>query len=151
MTGDDIRDIFLVQSSVAGEVAARAARQITPMQIARLEEIHDAVIETVARAAVETLEELNHQFHRAINLAVHSPKLVLVIQILARDTPRCFYATKDCDCSRNCPDTTVEDHGVLLDAMRCACDAVAPRSGGAIAHQIMFDARPSYRRASRRD
>lgn len=127
VTGDDIRDIFLVQSSVAGELAARAALRMNPPLVERLQEIHDAVIETVARRDADALEDLNYQFHRLINLAANSPKLVWVIQILTRYTPRRFYATKDCACSRDWPDTTVEDHGILLAAMRSR-DAERARS-----------------------
>src|SRR5699024_2218841 len=41
VSGNDIRDMFLVQSMVAGELAARAASKATTTQIANLTEIHE--------------------------------------------------------------------------------------------------------------
>src|SRR3954447_13006604 len=38
-TAQDVRDIFWVQAQLAGELAARAAKRITPEQIVSLEEI----------------------------------------------------------------------------------------------------------------
>src|SRR5690606_10799335 len=69
VTGDDIRDMFLVQSMVAGELAARAAQRVTPEILQRLEEINESLIAAADRNDLDALEKWNHKFHREINLA----------------------------------------------------------------------------------
>ncbi|MEE2059188.1 GntR family transcriptional regulator [Rhodococcus artemisiae] len=118
VTGDDIRDIFLVQATVAGELAARATARMTPMQCSRLEDIHVSLVAAAEHEDLSAVEELNHRFHREINLAAGAPKLGWVIQILSRYTPRRFYTTKGCTCSTDWPATTVEDHTAILAAIR---------------------------------
>jgi len=118
VTGDDIRDIFLVQSTVAGELAARAAERITPVQYSRLEEIHALLIAATERQDTDLAEETNHHFHREINLAAGAPKLAWVIQILSRYTPRRFYTTKGCSCSDDWPAITATDHAAILAALK---------------------------------
>jgi DNA-binding GntR family transcriptional regulator len=112
LIGDDIRDMFLVQSMVAGELAARAAAS-SPDLLARLEEVHVGLRAAADRGDLEALEVWNHQFHREINLAANAPKLSWVLQTVSRYAPRRFYATIE-GWSR----TTLEDHRGLLDAMR---------------------------------
>ncbi|TCN53647.1 DNA-binding GntR family transcriptional regulator [Rhodococcus sp. SMB37] len=118
VTGDDIRDIFLVQSTVAGELASRATERVTAAQCARLDEIHASLVSAAERHDLTSLEELNHRFHREINLAAGAPKLGWVIQILSRYTPQRFYTTKGCTCSEDWPATTVNDHTEILAAIR---------------------------------
>lgn len=112
VSGEDIRDMFLVQSMVAGELAARAASRLTDFQVTKLEEIHDALTLAANRGDLELLEEWNHQFHREINLASGAPKLAWVIKMVARYAPRRFYATIE-----GWPQTTVHDHSRLLNAL----------------------------------
>jgi DNA-binding GntR family transcriptional regulator len=113
LDGDDIRDMFLVQSMVAGELAARAASKATADTIASLERIHRELIDAAKRDDLAALEELNHQFHREINLAASAPRLAQVIRLVSRYAPRRFYAS-----IAGWPETTVHDHTTLLDAIR---------------------------------
>lgn len=123
LSGDDIRDMFLVQSMVAGELAARAAPVRSPELLARLEEVHAELGAAADRGDLEALEEWNHQFHREINLAANAPKLSWVLRTVSRYAPRRFYATIE-GWSR----TTLEDHRGLLEAMRSG-DAERARVG----------------------
>lgn len=113
LDGNDIRDMFLVQAMVAGELAARAARNATPETIGALERVHRELIDAAERGDLAALEELNHQFHREINLAAGSPRLAHVIRLLSRYAPRRFYASIP-----GWPETTVRDHHRLLEAIR---------------------------------
>ncbi|MCU1476778.1 MAG: putative GntR family transcriptional regulator [Subtercola sp.] len=122
VTGDDIRDMFLVQSMVAGELAARTASHISPEQLARLEEIHANLTASARAGDLTALEEWNHQFHREINLAADAPKLAWVLKLSSRYAPRRFYASIE-----GWPETTVADHAGLLDAVR-SHDSEAARS-----------------------
>lgn len=111
--GDDIRDMFLVQSMVAGELAARAAKNATKETVANLDKIHSELIEAAKRDDLESLEELNHAFHREINLTAAAPRLAGVIRQVSRFAPRRFYAS-----IAGWPETTVEDHSSLIEAIR---------------------------------
>jgi DNA-binding GntR family transcriptional regulator len=110
--GNDVRDMFLVQSMVAGELAARAASNATPELIARMQQIHDDLISAAKRDDLAKLEELNHAFHREINLAADAPRLAWVIKLVARYAPSRFYASIN-----GWPETTVHDHNGLLEAI----------------------------------
>lgn len=122
VTGADIRDMFLVQSMVAGELAARAATKLTPEDLERLETIHSSLTEAANRGDLVALEEWNHRFHREVNLVSGAPKLAWVIQLVSRYAPRRFYASIE-----GWPQTTVHDHTDLLDAFR-AKDAERART-----------------------
>lgn len=113
VTGDDIRDMFLVQSMVAGELAARAATSTPPEVLATLENVHTHLTDAASRGDLNELERLNHQFHREINLASGAPRLAWVIKLVSRYAPRRFYSTID-----GWPETTVRDHEGLLQALR---------------------------------
>jgi DNA-binding GntR family transcriptional regulator len=110
--GNDVRDMFLVQSMVAGELAARAASNATPQLIARMQQIHDDLIRAAKQDDLAKLEELNHAFHREINLAAEAPRLAWVIKLVSRYAPSRFYASIN-----GWPETTVHDHNGLLDAI----------------------------------
>src|SRR3954447_1837592 len=87
-TAQDIRDIFWVQAQLAGELAARAAKLITPEQLARLERILEQYNET---DDTEQLAGLGHSFHREINLAADSYRLALLLGSVVKQLPNRFY------------------------------------------------------------
>lgn len=113
VTGADIRDMFLVQSLVAGELAGRAANHSTPELISKLERIQEDLTAAANRGDLVALEECNFQFHREINRASGSPRLSWVIKLVSRYAPRRFYASIE-----GWPQTTVDDHQGVLDALR---------------------------------
>ena len=113
VTGDDIRDMFLVQSWVAGELAARAASNSDAVVAEELARVHDDLTAAAERGDLTALEEQNHLFHRRINLASGAPKLAWVIQLVSRYAPSRFYATIE-----GWPQTTSDDHSGILDAIR---------------------------------
>lgn len=113
VTGDDVRDMFLVQSMVAGELASRAARNASDALIAALDAIHAELTGAAERGDLTALEELNHAFHREINLAANAPRLAWMIKLVSRYAPRRFYASIP-----GWPQTTVDDHHGLLEAIR---------------------------------
>ncbi len=129
LDGNDIRDMFLVQAMVAGELAARAAQNITSEKVAALDAIHNDLVAAAKRGDLTALEELNHQFHRDINLAANSPRLANVIRLVSRYAPRRFYAT-----ITGWPETTAHDHTVVLDAIRRGDADTARREMAAHVH-----------------
>ena len=122
IAGEDIRDIFLIQAFVAGELAARAVKNGTPDFIRRLETIHDEIVAAVKRGDVNGLLDWNHQFHREINLASGAPKLAWAIQTVSRYAPRRFYASIE-----GWTQTTIDDHVKVMEAIR-AGDAEGART-----------------------
>lgn len=129
LDGNDIRDMFLVQAMVAGELAARAAQNVSAENVASLDAIHANLVAAAERGDLTALEELNHQFHRDINLAANSPRLANVIRLVSRYAPRRFYAT-----IAGWPETTVHDHTLVLDAIRRGDADTARREMSAHVH-----------------
>jgi DNA-binding GntR family transcriptional regulator len=88
----DVRDLFWAQSQLAGELAARAAKLITPDRVRRLEELveeHEQAVTT--NADTSTISALNHAFHREVNLAANSDHLSRLLASITKHFPNRFY------------------------------------------------------------
>jgi DNA-binding GntR family transcriptional regulator len=109
LTGQDIRDLFKVQALISGELAARAAEQVSVDELRELDALHHELVAAAARGDHAVLEEKNHAFHRLVNTLVHAPKMSWALGLVTRYVPRRFYATID-----GWPAATVNDHGELL-------------------------------------
>lgn len=112
-TQEDVHDLFWAQAQLAGELAARAAKKITPEQIARLEALVEQYEEAAKAGDDERLTELGHEFHREVDLAADSPRLTALLSSIVKNLPNRFYAmiTGAVDNSRT-------EHPRLLDALR---------------------------------
>ncbi|MGW1090372.1 GntR family transcriptional regulator [Streptomyces sp. NPDC002596] len=112
-TRGDIEDLFWAQARLGGELAARAAKRITPAAIARLE----ANIEEYERAAesgdTDALTDLGHFFHREVNLAADSRRLALLMGTVVKQLPNQFYTTIE-----GRVDNSRTEHPLLLDALK---------------------------------
>ncbi|SDI09603.1 DNA-binding transcriptional regulator, GntR family [Arthrobacter subterraneus] len=113
LTGQDIRDLFTVQSLIGGELAARAARNAASESLAELEALHHELIAAAARNNLALLEEKNHAFHRQINRMAASRKMSWALGLVARYVPRRFYSAIE-----GWPQATVADHEALLEGIR---------------------------------
>ncbi|MFT4010337.1 MAG: GntR family transcriptional regulator [Nocardioidaceae bacterium] len=118
----DIADLYLVQSFVAGELAARAATASGAKLAAEIEGIQQRLDEAGARGDVETVEHFNNQFHRALNGMAQSPKLGWLLGIVVRYVPSRFFATIP-----GWSDASTYDHEAILKASREG-DAEAARA-----------------------
>ncbi|MQA97154.1 MAG: FCD domain-containing protein [Streptosporangiales bacterium] len=113
LSRQDVQDLFRVHADVAAELAARAARRMTPEVLAELERLQEEM-EAAARAAdSERVSELNHRFHRAINRSADSNKLAWVLGTVVRYAPRRFFGQ-----ITGWPEASSEDHIALLAAFR---------------------------------
>jgi DNA-binding GntR family transcriptional regulator len=92
-TPQDIRDLFWAQAILAGELAARAAKKITPEQLARAEQIMAAYEVAYAANDKQEIADLSHALHREINLAAGSIRLATLIGTVVKQLPPRFYAT----------------------------------------------------------
>lgn len=110
-TRQDVRDLFWAQGKLAGELAARAAKKMSPEQIARLKAIlvrHEEAIETGNEDLIGTF---GHAFHREINIAAESDRLALILRGVVKHLPTRYYATLEArvEASR-------EQHPMLIEA-----------------------------------
>jgi DNA-binding GntR family transcriptional regulator len=91
-TRQDVRDLFWAQAQLAGELAARATKMITPEQLARLDQILAEYDEAIAVGEIHRIADLGHLFHREINLAADSQRLALLLSSVVKHLPNRFYA-----------------------------------------------------------
>jgi DNA-binding GntR family transcriptional regulator len=108
----DVRDLFWAQAQLASELAYRAARKITPEQLAELEVILTRYESAVAGGDQARIGDLGHLFHRQINLAADSHRLALLLSSFVRQLPNRFYAAIETQAS-----TGGDDHERLMEAL----------------------------------
>jgi DNA-binding GntR family transcriptional regulator len=112
-TRHDVRDLFWAQAQLAKEMAARAAKKITPEQVARLEANLEEFQEAVAARDRERIADLGYSFHRQINLAADSHRLALLLGSVVNHLPNRFYASIEAQVS-----ATSDEHPLLVEAVR---------------------------------
>lgn len=93
LTAQDVRDICWMQAQIAAELTARAATTLTPEMLETLTGIVDEDDAAIAADSPEAIADVGHAFHREINLAAGSPRLVLTFRGVARQLPRRLYAS----------------------------------------------------------
>ncbi len=87
-TPDDVRDHYHIYGLVCGLAATRAATSMSEQDLDRLESICERM-EASDDPAV--LQDLNVQFHRQVNRAGSSSRLLAVLRYLANSLPVRFY------------------------------------------------------------
>jgi DNA-binding GntR family transcriptional regulator len=112
VTGRDVADVANVQAHVGGELAARAAVNITDDQLRELEEIQAQLEKAYAEDDGEKTVRLNHEFHRAINVAADSPKLAQLMLQITRYAPESVFPAIE-----GWPTQSVQDHRRVLSAL----------------------------------
>lgn len=112
VTARDIADVSNVQAYLGGELAARAAVGITDAQLEELGGIQDDLEAAYAADDGERAVRLNHEFHRAINVAADSPKLAQLMSQITRYAPESVFPTID-----GWPEESNRHHRRLLDAL----------------------------------
>ncbi|MEY8015284.1 GntR family transcriptional regulator [Mycobacterium servetii] len=112
VTGQDVTDVANVQAHVGGELAARAATDITADQLGELKQIQAQLEDAYARDDHEAAVRLNHEFHRAINVAADSPKLAQLMSLVTRYAPESVFPTIE-----GWPERSMKDHRRILSAL----------------------------------
>ena len=113
VTGRDVTDVANVQAHVGGELAARAAVNITDDQLRHLKEIQAQLEEAYAGSDDERTVRLNHEFHRAINVAADSPKLAQLMSQITRYAPESVFPAIE-----GWPGQSIRDHRRVLSALK---------------------------------
>ena len=120
VTGRDLADVANVQAHVGGELAARAAANITDDQLRELKEIQAELEHAYAGNDGERTVRLNHDFHRAINVAADSPKLAQLMSQITRYAPEAVFPTIE-----GWPRQSIKDHRRVLSALEKRDDELA--------------------------
>jgi DNA-binding GntR family transcriptional regulator len=112
VTARDIADVSNVQAFIGGELAARAARTITEAELDGLRTTQDELEQAYGRRDYERAVRLNHEFHRAINIAADSPKLAQFMSAITRYAPESVFPTVT-----GWPTQSIEDHRRIVAAL----------------------------------
>jgi DNA-binding GntR family transcriptional regulator len=112
VTGRDITDVSDVQAHIGGELAARAATKITDEQVRELESIQAQLEAAYSSDDHERAVRLNHDFHRAINVAAESPKLAQLMSQITRYAPESVFPIVE-----GWPRRSMNDHRKLVAAL----------------------------------
>lgn len=120
VTGRDLTDVSNVQAHIGGELAARAAAAITDDGLRELEKIQSELEDAYATADDERAVRLNHEFHRAINVAADSPKLAQLMSQITRYAPESVFPTIP-----GWPELSTAHHRRLLAALEARDENLA--------------------------
>ena len=112
LSADDIRDLFVTQALIAGELAARAAERLKDEEIDELRDLQVRIDQVAQAGDTDELEQLNHEFHRRINRAASSEKLTWALGMVTKYVPRRFYAHIG-----GWPTASVHDHSAVVLAL----------------------------------
>ncbi|MCI4674597.1 GntR family transcriptional regulator [Candidatus Mycolicibacterium alkanivorans] len=112
-TDRDITDVSNLQAHVGGELAARAALNITDEQLHELADIHHQLTAAYNADDGDRAVRLNHEFHRAINVAADSPKLAQLMSQITRYAPESVFPAIE-----GWPDRSVADHRRIFAALQ---------------------------------
>ena len=112
LVANDIRDIFEAHALIAGELAARAARELDDTQASALLSNQKRLMEAARTGNTAELERLNDEFHAMVYRAAASERLRWALGNFVKYVPSAFYAQID-----GWPETTAEDHSAVCDAL----------------------------------
>jgi DNA-binding GntR family transcriptional regulator len=112
VTQRDLADVANVQAHVGGELAARAAVNIDDEQLRELKGIQAELEDAYAGNDIERTVRLNHEFHRAINVAAESPKLAQIMSRITSYAPESVFPT-----IAGWPGQSIKDHRRVVAAL----------------------------------
>jgi DNA-binding GntR family transcriptional regulator len=109
----DVRDIFWAQGILAGELARRAALEMSENDFLQIE-VNAGKYEDAVKAGVShSYHKAGHDFHRAINIAARSTRLSMMLGSMVRQLPNRFYGMIEGQVH-----DTIGYHSRILDALR---------------------------------
>lgn len=126
----DLRDAFWVQAKLAGELAARAAKVITPEQVAELDQLREEYESAVKSGDEDRIADSGHDFHRYVNYLADSDRLAGILGSIVQQVPNRLYATVEGQIQ-----TTFDDHSKIVEAMR----ENSPRTARKLAEEHILD------------
>ncbi|MTD55648.1 GntR family transcriptional regulator [Amycolatopsis pithecellobii] len=120
LTREDIEDLFANHALIGGELAARAAKHVTPAFLADLERLQAEIEASLGRQDFVAASAANNQFHDAIVNRSGSTKLAWLFNIGVKFVPRSLFYPENPKPARRGgkKHVSVDDHHGVLDAMR---------------------------------
>lgn len=112
VTARDIVDVAGVQAFVGGELAARAAENITEEQLLALKAVQAELEIAYEQGDLDRIVRLNHEYHRTINVAADSAKLTHVMSTITRYAPESVFPTL-----AGWPEQSISDHRLVIAAL----------------------------------
>lgn len=91
-TQKDIEDIYWMHATLAGELSSRACLRADKELVQELQKLLDENLAAFEVGDPKAMETANRAFHRRINLAAESPKLLLLLTTTLAFIPHGFYA-----------------------------------------------------------
>jgi DNA-binding GntR family transcriptional regulator len=116
ITPEDAVDNFAILAALAGKGAELATARITPQELRDLR----ALAATIGES--DDVVAANRHFHRAINLAARSPRLLTYVRQAQRVVPGNYFELFPEQEQRS-----RREHAALLDAMECGDGSAARR------------------------
>jgi DNA-binding GntR family transcriptional regulator len=113
MWRQDVEDIFWTHGVLAGRLAARASQRLSDSDLLKLEENNERLEEAIHQGDMEEVEDLNWQYHRIINVAADSPKILAFLKTTLNQIPKRFYTMLV-----EWDELSLHDHAELLRALR---------------------------------
>jgi DNA-binding GntR family transcriptional regulator len=106
ITPEDAVDNFAVLAALVGKAAEMATGRMTPAQLAELAALADAIEGSGDVVAA------NRRFHRALNLAARSPRLLTYLRQAVRVVPGNYF-----ELFPEAEQHSKQEHAALLEAM----------------------------------
>jgi DNA-binding GntR family transcriptional regulator len=114
ITPEDAVDNFAVLAALSGKAAEWATARITPERLAELRDLADAII------GAADVVEANRRFHRALNVAAGSPRLLTFLRQAVRVVPTTYF-----ELFPEQEEHAKVEHATLLDAIEHGDAALA--------------------------
>ncbi len=130
ITPEDAVDNFAVLAALSGKAAEWATARITPDRLTELRRLADAIFESNDTVPADVVAA-NGRFHRALNVASGSPRLLTFLRQAVRVVPTSFF-----ELFPEQEEHSREEHAALLDAIERG-DAAGART---IAEAHVLDA-----------
>jgi DNA-binding GntR family transcriptional regulator len=91
-TREDVSDVFWMHATLAGELTRRACKNADPALVTSVRALEEKFMDAKKSGDAVRMGETNWDFHRTINAAADSPKLLRVLRSTLRFIPQDFYA-----------------------------------------------------------
>ena len=139
ITPQDAVDNFAVLAALAGKAAEMAAGRITPDELTELRRLAGAIDDA------DDVVQANRRFHRALNLASRSPRLLTYLRQAVRVVPGNYFDLFPEQAARS-----RREHAALLDALargdgaaaRAVAEAHVLTAGDALGEWLAAQAAP---------
>ncbi|SEK19800.1 DNA-binding transcriptional regulator, GntR family [Blastococcus sp. DSM 46786] len=112
LSPEDVADLFFVQATIAGELAARAADKLSDADLAEIDRLQDQLTRAARNGDGDVVARCNHQLHRMINQVAAAPKLNWFLGLSVRYVPTRFFTS-----IAGWEEASAHDHAALIQAL----------------------------------